>query len=113
MKKKRTIRITHPQLVRIRNALREIIIYAQLRQSQKIHREEVGLDINDPKYRKLSNEWSTLQRALENSICICPVCRAHEKDMTYNPHLKSWFCEECYKFNQNFYIREGEPEIYP
>jgi len=113
MKKKRTIRITHPQLVRIRNALREIIIYAQLRRSQEIHKEEEDLDIDSLEYRRLSNEWNILQRALKNSICICSVCRAHEKNMTYNPHLNVWFCEECYNANQDFYIREGKPEIYP
>lgn len=62
---------------------------------------------------ELSGRRSRLDTAWKNSICVCPVCGSRTSDMTFNPYLKAWFCVDCYEKNRDFYIRRGEPHIYP
>ena len=62
---------------------------------------------------KLSDKRDKLDYAWSNSICICPVCGSRTSDMTFNPYLKAWFCVDCYEKNRDFYVRRGEPHIYP
>ena len=123
MKKKRTISITNPKLRKIRNSLREIISKATIDELGRIiqentkkskkyvdsnYSEKWGIEV-----KKLSDRRDKVDTALDNSICICPVCKSRTSDMTFNPYLKAWFCVECYEKNRDFYVRRGEPHIYP
>jgi len=127
MRKKRTISIKNPCLREIRNQLRNLLftavdikIHIILDKKGELKKTEGFWDSNHPDYKrlhketqKLSSQQNDLHYALRASIAFCPVCREGDKDMTYNPVSKKWFCIECYKFNQEFETRQGRPELYP
>ncbi|MHA1985923.1 MAG: hypothetical protein ACW98D_04715 [Promethearchaeota archaeon] len=60
--------------------------------------------------RKRMKELDDIAR---RSICKCTVCSASDKNMTYNPVEKEWFCVDCYKLNQNFYKDTDKAYLYP
>jgi len=37
----------------------------------------------------------SLSRALNKSICVCPLCTSEDKDMVYIPENETWYCIEC------------------
>lgn len=123
MKKKRTISITNPKLRRFRDSLRGIVskvvieeIGNTIKQKGEIIKELQQNSENNILYKKkleLINKRDKLDTAWKNSICVCPVCGSRTSDMTFNPHLKAWFCVDCYEKNRQFYIKRGEPHIYP
>lgn len=106
MKKKRTIIIKNQRLRNIRKSFRDLIFYAKHEEVKKIHEEKRIIINQDPnskneilnkKYKELSDERSKLESAWKKSICVCPVCRSMEKDMSYIPQKKEWFCVDCVK----------------
>lgn len=127
MKKKYTIRIRDPQLRRIRNELRALLQSAEsaklneiLDREWELQQSEGFWEKNHPNYKKLhrkSQELATLGNnlsfAYKSSIIKCPVCQRIDKDMTFNPVLKEWFCMECYESNRKFEIEQGRPDLYP
>ena len=127
MRKKRTITIKDPRLRKVRNGLRSVLMLAEaaeekkiLNKKQKLYKVEGFWDESHINYKKLSREARKLNsqkgglnHAFKASIVFCPVCQEIDKDMTYNPVSNKWFCTECYKFNQDFEIRQGRPELYP
>lgn len=125
MKKKRTIKITHPQLTRIRNEFRSLLTEAKSTKMNEILDKKWELqqssgfwDKTHPDYKKLRKETekltsqeNDLSYAYSASIIFCPVCMRIDKDMTYNPVLEKWFCTECYEKNKRLEIElveEGE-----
>ena len=116
MSKKRTISIRHPQLVRFRNALREVITAAEIDEIRRLREKKKGLkpvesDTDMQKIKALNDRQSKLNTAWKKSICTCSLCGSRASDMTYNTHFKEWFCVECYKKSQEFYkekANEGE-----
>ncbi|MBA7556268.1 hypothetical protein ES705_48968 [subsurface metagenome] len=118
MNKKRTISIRHSQLVRFRNAVREVIFRAELIELEKILEEQKGLeptesDADMKEMKILSDKWQKLEAAWKKSLCTCPLCGSRTSDMTFNPYVKKWFCVSCYKENHEFYIKSGEFQIFP
>ena len=127
MKKKLTIKIKDPRLRKVRYELRRLLQLAKsarlseiLEKERRLQQTEGFWDRNHPDYKRLhketqelSSKENDLSYAYNASIAFCPVCREGDKDMTYNPVSKKWFCIECYKFNQEFEIRQGRPELYP
>lgn len=115
VKKKRTIMIKNPRLRKVRDSLREIISKASEYYEGELIQEKANLSIetDKEKIKILASKRDQIHTALNNSICICPVCKSHTSDMTFNPYLKAWFCIDCYEKNRDFYIRRGEPHIYP
>jgi len=115
MKKKRTISITNPKLRVIRNTLREIISRASDSIERELiqERDNLCLEKDEERIRFLSDKIDKLSYVWKNSICVCPVCGSRTSDMTFNPHLKAWFCVDCYEKNRQFYVKRGEPQIYP
>lgn len=113
MKKKRTIMIRDPLLRKIRNALREIISNAANEEYRRLIKEKERVDVYSDKNQELEINLDRLDTARKNSICVCPVCGSRTSDMTFNPHLKAWFCVDCYEKNRQFYVKRGEPHIYP
>jgi len=122
MKKKRTIVIKDPYLRRIRNNLRDLLISACSVKQSKIQDEKEKLMENEDffeneKYRKLAKElndqfWE-IERPLKASILLCPACFKSDKDMTYNPVRKEWYCTECYAKLKRGFTEEGRPEEFP
>lgn len=125
MKKKRTVKINHPKLRRIRNELRLLLTERKSARMNEILDKKWELkqtkgfwDKNHPEYenlhklsRELSCQENDLSYAYSASIIKCPVCMRIDKDMTYNPVLEKWYCTECYKKNKKLEIElmeEGE-----
>ena len=116
MKKKRTISVSHPQLVRFRNALREVIFRARLvglggllDEGKDLRPTESTADLE--KLKTLSDKQSKLAYSWDCSICVCDLCGSRTSDMTFNTFMKEWFCVKCYEETRLFYkkkAREGE-----
>ena len=90
MKKKKTVKIQDPQLRRIRNNLRSILISFAVAKKNEI----------SSNYQR---DKSKIRKILNRSICLCPSCSRSKENMTYNPGLKEWYCIECYKLVQYDY----------
>lgn len=128
MKKKKTIIIKDPKLRKIRNNLRALLIawsnklWFQFNDEyKKIHYTNDGKvrhssDYSPKERDKVQysiNYMKRIESIVDNSICKCSVCGAPDKDMTYNPVEKRWFCVDCYKINQDFYKDTDEAYLYP
>ena len=113
MNKKRTISVKHPQLVRFRNALREVIFKAKHVEVMKLIDAQKGLrptesDLDGERVKDLSDKVDKLSTAWKKSICTCSSCGSRTRDMTFNPNGKFWFCSECYQHNHEFYKKKAE-----
>ena len=62
---------------------------------------------------KLSHQIQENRRQLYASIIVCPVCFKTDKDMTYNPTRKEWYCIDCYVKLRKEFAEEGQPEQFP
>lgn len=128
MKKKKTITIKNPKLRKIRNNLRELLIEWKIKQwrelneeYKKIHYDQAGRVRHSKELSKgerfkvgrIQEQMKTLDDIMTGSICKCTVCGAPDKDMTYNPVEKRWFCVDCYKLNQDFYKDTDQAYLYP
>ena len=109
MKKARTIIIRNPKLRKIRNNLRKILILENVARGEKIsaREREISLD-KDGKLRSLTTgelreasrlfrESSKYSTSLRDSICFCELCLSTDKDMSYIPRFRRWFCVDCSK----------------
>jgi len=61
----------------------------------------------------LTKKMQELDTQLYESILLCPACFKADKDMTYNPVRKKWYCTECYAELRNGFTEEGRPEEFP
>ncbi len=113
MKKKRTISVMHPQLVRFRNALREVISTAESVEMGSLLNEGKDLEPTESKsdleqVKILSDKRDKLRTAWDKSICTCSLCGSRASNMTFNPYMEEWFCVKCYEKNQEFYKAEAK-----
>ena len=124
MKKKRTIVIKDSFLRRIRNNLRSLLIQACGDKQRKLQEEEEKIKQIPDYYKKhpsdlinqvklLNNQYWKIERSLRASILLCPACFQTDKDMTYNPARKEWYCTECYTKLKKGFAEEGRPEEFP
>jgi hypothetical protein len=122
LKKKRTIMLKNPQLRRIRVNLRRLIISASKAEQAKIHdkkeklREIIDFYENEnlqKESKELNDKYWAIETPLRASIMECPVCFKSDKDMTYNPVRKTWYCTDCYEVLQKGNIERGTPEEFP
>ena len=128
MKKKRTILIKDPKLQRIRNNLRQVLIKAFQHLDFKltseidaISRDSEGRlkknieDSESVELQRLKDIQCQLNEFTDKSICYCEGCKQINKDMTYNPTLKRWYCVECSEeFRDHYYqqkIRKQKGEF--
>ncbi len=103
MKSKRTIIIKDPDLRKIRNNLRSLIISACSVEKAKALNTKNGDE---------SKFWA-IERPLRASILLCPACFQSDKDMTYNPVLKTWYCIDCYAKLKKGYAEDGQADQFP
>ena len=127
MKKRRTIIIKHPRLKRIRNNLRMVLIREAVKREEEIQNKiETIIYDKDRNFRdlkikekkevdKLNLELRRYMSLMRDSICYCNTCQSKDKDMSYNPMLKRWYCTDCFKEFQEEYtihkprrIQEGD-----
>jgi hypothetical protein len=97
--------------MRIRNNFRNIFLEAVHLQIREYLAEQAGRK-GSRKYAGL--EWG-LRRSMDNSICYCPRCRAMDKNMTFNPIEKRWYCVQCYLEMQHWTAKKktGESFLFP
>ncbi|MFX1490266.1 MAG: hypothetical protein ACFFBI_14035 [Promethearchaeota archaeon] len=125
MNKKRTIAIKDLRLRKIRDNLRSLIIEASKSVQHKLMGKQerltkkiiegrgVNLESLHDQSRLIEKEMQLIDRQINASIAFCPVCFKADRDMTYNPVRKVWYCTECYENLKKSYAEEGEPEEFP
>ncbi len=123
MKKKRTITLKTPALIKIRNNLRSLISVAcrsiqlgildEIEKIKTLDYYENHPPELDEKLIELSKREAQIERALRASIVLCPACFKKDKDMTYNPVLKEWYCTDCYPILKKGFAEDGQPEAFP
>ncbi|MFX1596989.1 MAG: hypothetical protein ACFFBK_13105, partial [Promethearchaeota archaeon] len=63
--------------------------------------------------RELQDQNWAIERPLRASILLCPACFKSDKDITFNPVRKEWYCTECYAKPKKGFTEDGEPEQFP
>jgi len=113
MKREKTIVIRDPKLRKIRHNLRMILILESgAREKEITDQEKEILFDKDGKVQSLTikEEEEAIKLALEyrkylfsmrDSICFCQLCHSTDKDMSYVPKFKRWFCVDCSKELEN------------
>lgn len=122
LKKKKTIIVQNSHLRKIRNNLRNIIISASSVEKSRIHNKEEKLRKKKNFYenetlqkedKDLNDQYWAIETPLRASILLCPVCFKSDKDMTYNPVRKTWYCTDCYEVLKKGNQERGTPEEFP
>ncbi len=124
VKKKRIIRVKHPQLLRFRTAMRELLKAAKSSEEKKLWEMSSSLDIEDyslwmKEKKKIANQIRELDRAEFRAPISCRLCDRKDLDLVFNPCSSEWYCEGCYTFNQEYYKNNPHPyepdwrKIYP
>lgn len=128
MKKKRTICIKDPKLRKIRDNFRDLWLEWGTTLWKELFDERRAIEYNESGRVKDPSEWSKEERAkiymlgseisrLRNfesaSICMCTVCYKGDRDMTYNPVHREWYCVDCYNENREFYKGTVNSSLYP
>ena len=122
LKKKRAIIIRDTRLRQIRANLRRLIHSACKAEQMRIHGNKSSLRRNKDFYsneniqlqmKELNDEYWAIEQPLRDSIIECPVCFKSDKDMTYNPVRKIWYCTDCYEKLRKGNIERGTPEEFP
>jgi hypothetical protein len=120
MKKKRTISIKNPKLRKVRDNLRLLLLEATTVQWRKYfdERHRLNTDLNGnirnlseskkPRAGELTKKMREIDMLEERSIIRCPACRKIDRDMTFNPELKQWYCTQCYREMGEFYYSQKE-----
>lgn len=118
MKKKKTIVIKSSSLRKIRNALRRILILESNKRSGGVIDERIAIeqdssgnlrDLSAKERRKvidLCARSGHLSDKLRDSICVCDSCHAADKNMTYNPTIKRWYCVDCFTEFRDTYLHK-------
>ena len=109
MKRARTIIIRDPKLRKIRDNLRKILILESVARVKELsdRRREIRFDKNGEfrsltaeegkEVNRLFREYSNYSTYRKNSICFCELCLSTDKDMSYIPRFRRWFCVDCSK----------------
>jgi len=110
MDRKKIISIQDSQLIKFRNALREVVFNAYIIELETLIAESRNLTIesNLDRIKYLADKMDKLRTAWKISIYTCSLCGSRTSDMVFNIFFKIWFCIECYGKNQKFYRKKGE-----
>ena len=113
-KEKRIIRVKNPQLRMFRTAMRELLKAAQISERRELRDKSNSVDIDDFNLRmkeedKIERQIEELDRARHSAPIGCRVCGRQDLDLVFNPCSGKWFCEGCYKFNQEYYKENPHP----
>ncbi len=113
MKDKRIISLKNPNLRKIRNEMRELLILARNTKRGKIRSEMKEISSNEEgdsipmdeltpsqlkRFRELQRLESKNKDIGRKSICLCYNCGKSDLDMYYNYPYRAWFCVECVNF---------------
>lgn len=113
MKDKRIISVKTPQMQKIRNGMRMLLIRASQSEGRKIHEEleqmrfdseenRITVDDMTPTELKLYRELQGLENenreVIRSSICMCHSCGIADRDIYYNYPYRVWYCVDCVDF---------------
>jgi hypothetical protein len=116
MRDKRAIIIKSPQLQRVRNGFRNLLLKINSEKWNKIFDEmdKLRFDSNGIRrtiddfsedeirqYRIFQKEQAGLRNVADRSICKCITCGASDRDMIYNRSYDAWYCIQCYGIHHN------------
>jgi len=107
-KKKRIIRVKHPQLQKFRTAMRELLKNAQTTERRGL-REFSNFGLGIEKENEVERQIEELDRARRHAPIGCRVCGRQDLDLVFNPSSSQWYCEGCYTFNQEAYKKNPHP----
>ena len=118
MKKKRTIRLKDPRLRKARYELRTLLRLVWEKQISDLYdkietiRDDDSLELDTKIQRKaqIDKQIEAIDFAYLHGPHGCRLCGDRDADLTYNPCNSTWFCESCYKSNQEFYKKNPHPE---
>ena len=102
MKKKESIVIRDPLLRLIRDNLRTIIKLAVKKEMSRLLAEG----------EEFLERYFDLKRMLKASILQCPACFKGDKDMTFEPSTREWYCSECYVMMKEAFEQETDPDYF-
>lgn len=112
MNKKRKITVKNARLRKLRYELRSLIREAYLNRRDELHEKLMASESIEIKI-SFSKKRQELDRVFKKSPICCKYCGDMEGDHVYNPYLEAWFCEDCYQIQQDYYLKHGQPELYP
>jgi len=113
--KEKEVIVKNVYLRNLRNNLRKAILLAGDSQFLEATQEDRAIMFwpnGDPRpmsvQEKAQSEYlqsvkDKLYFGFNNSICICPVCGAMDKDMSFDYSGKKWFCIDCHKKRKAFH----------
>lgn len=117
MRKKYVQKLKNERLRKIRTGfrrlLRQSIAGIQLQIQNEQRKLDLGSEIEAKKYRGLGKKWWKLEDIKRNGTVKCPICNASNKNMTFSPTLKAWYCNECYQLNHNYYKNTKNKHLWP
>lgn len=114
IRKKRIIKVKHPQLRRFRTVMREVLRTAVDSEVKRLNSmsksvEDSDYDLWIEEKSKIARLVEGLVRARRGSPIGCRLCARHDLDLVFNPCNSQWYCEECYTFNQEGYKKDPHP----
>ena len=101
MKKKISIKISDEKLIKVRKELRillRLLVEERISELHELYMSSGGKSfLNEIKVQQIA-----LTRAYLRSPIGCRLCgtKGINLDLTYDPVLEAWYCEDCYRFNQ-------------
>jgi len=127
MKRKQTIRLKDPRLRKARTELRTLLhlVWQEYRralsdQIDAIYNDKsLDYESRTKKVGQIIDEIKTLDFTYNHSCIRCRVCGHQDLDLTYNPKDSTWYCESCYRANQEYYKENPHPykpdwrDLYP
>ena len=109
------VRIKGPKLIKIRNNLRNLLLWAYFDKAEELHkllnkarRKKNRTLKTGESYSEINQSYVSLSRAKNRSIIYCPNCQSSEKDMVKTKVKRQWVCIDCYNLYKNMFKKELE-----
>lgn len=109
------VRIKGPKLIKIRNNLRNLLLWAYFDKAEELHkllkkarRKKNRTLKTGESYTEINQSYISLSRAKNRSIIYCPNCKSSDKDMVKTKVKRQWVCPNCYDLYKNMFKKELE-----
>jgi hypothetical protein len=101
MKDQKIIALKNPNLIKLRDNIRRILLSACYFQIRQLSDQEVKI-MNKTQWKstvdsnRLKYQQEKIKKILEKSICTCNICNSFEKNMIFDKPSDEWYCLDCY-----------------
>jgi hypothetical protein len=128
MKRKKAIIIKDPQLLKIRNNLRMLLLRWAQKQRAQLRDEQDKIDLDEKRMSRPMTSFTTkekekldeiqekmmkIDKIVNRSICKCGACNRYDQNRIYNPVREKWYCIDCYHDLQAYYKNKKESVLFP